>query len=54
MTRPPATPVSVSVISASEATFRPTCFMALKEREPIIEAPMATSSDTFSFTDHSV
>ena len=28
--------------------------MALNEREPIIEAPMATSSDTFSFTDHSV
>jgi hypothetical protein len=34
ITSPPTTPVSVSVISASEATFIPTCFMAQKEREP--------------------
>ena len=34
MTRPPTTPVRVRVISASEATFMPTCFMQQKAREP--------------------
>ena len=53
ITRPPTTPVSVSVIRASEATFMPTCFMQQNEREPAKAAPMATSSETFSFTDHS-
>ena len=31
----------------------PTCFIAQNAREPAIAAPKATSSDTFSLTDHS-
>ena len=38
---------------ASEATFRPTCFMAQRARLPAREAPMVTSRATFSLTDHS-
>jgi hypothetical protein len=38
---------------ASEATFMPTCFIAQKLRDPAIAAPKATSSETFSLTDHS-
>ena len=53
ITSPPATPVSVRVISASEATLRPTCFIAQKEREPAIAAPKAISSEVFSLTAHS-
>jgi hypothetical protein len=53
ITRPPATPVRVMVIRASEATFMPTCFIAQKLRDPAIAAPKATSSETFSLTDHS-
>jgi hypothetical protein len=41
------------VISESAATFTPTCFIAQIARRPIIEAPSATSSATFSFVDHS-
>jgi len=40
-------------MKASDATFMPTCFMAQNARAPDMDAPMATSSDTFSFTDHS-
>ena len=54
ITSPPSVPVTVIVISASAATLRPTCFIAQKARAPTIEAPSATSSETFSFTDHSV
>ena len=53
ITRPPTTPVRVMVISASDATFMPTCFIAQNAREPAIAAPRLTSSETFSFTDHS-
>lgn len=31
----------------------PTCFIAQKLREPAIEAPKATSSETFSLPDRS-
>jgi hypothetical protein len=53
ITRPPYAPVMVMVIRQSLATLRPTCFMAQKARAPVIEAPRATSIETFSFTDHS-
>ncbi len=53
ITRPPWTPVSAADIKVSAATFRPTCFIAVSARRPISEAPSATSSATFSFTDHS-
>jgi hypothetical protein len=37
----------------SEATFTPTPFIEVMERRPDIEAAIATSAATFSFTDHS-
>ena len=40
-------------MSGSAATFTPTCFMQASERTPESAPPMATSSATFSFTDHS-
>ena len=52
-TRPPMAPMWVKVISASMATFRPTCFMATSARTPASEAPMPISRATFSLTDHS-
>ena len=35
------------------ATLRPTCFIAVSDRAPAIEAPIAVSMATFSFTAHS-
>ena len=52
-TRPPVAPTYVKVMSGSIATFSPTCFMAVSARAPAIEAPMAVSMATFSFTAHS-
>ncbi len=39
ITRPPATPVIVMVISASETTFMPKCYIAQNAREPAMAAP---------------
>ena len=50
---PPCTPMYARLISGSEATFRPTCFIVTSARLPVYAAPAATSSATFSFTDHS-
>ena len=40
-------------MSGSIATLRPTCFIAVRARAPAIEAPIAVSTATFSFTAHS-
>ena len=40
-------------MSGSIATFRPTCFMAVSDRAPAMDAPIAVSIATFSFTAHS-
>ena len=50
---PPSGPTKVKVISGSIATFSPTCFIAVSARAPAIEAPIAVSIATFSFTAHS-
>ena len=52
-TMPPVAPTYVNVMRGSMATFRPTCFIAVSERAPAIEAPIAVSMATFSFTAHS-
>src|SRR3972149_4914238 len=39
-------------MNASAATLRPTCFMDASARLPAKDAPMATSSATFSLVDH--
>ena len=52
MTRPPFTPVSVSVSSGSAATLRPTCFMRDDAAHAGPLAPTAVSSATFSLTHH--
>ena len=39
-------------MKASAATFNPTCFIAASARRPAKDAPMATSSATFSLVDH--
>lgn len=53
MTSPALAPTSPRVMSESAATLRPTCFIAVSARRPVIDAPSATSSATFSFVDHS-
>ena len=53
ITIPAFTPVYEAVNSGSHATFRPTCFIAQKERAPAMAAPQATSIATFSFGAHS-
>ena len=52
-TMPPVAPTYVNVMSGSIATFSPTCFMAVSARAPAIDAPIAVSMATFSFTAHS-
>ena len=52
-TSPPVAPTYVNVIKGSIATFRPTCFIAVSARAPAMDAPMAVSMATFSFTAHS-
>ena len=52
-TMPPVAPTYVNVISGSIATLSPTCFIAVSERAPAIEAPTAVSIATFSLTAHS-
>jgi hypothetical protein len=53
ITKPPAVPTYDSVMSASAATFKPTCFIVTRQRAPARHAPAATSRATFSFGDHS-
>ena len=53
MTMPPLTPMYSRLMRGSAATFRPTHFMVTSERAPAYDAPAATSSAAFSFTDHS-
>ena len=50
---PPKGPTYVKVMSGSIATLRPTCFIAVSDRAPTIDAPTAVSIATFSFTAHS-
>ena len=50
---PPVAPTKVNVMSGSIATFSPTCFIAVSARAPAMDAPMAVSIATFSFTAHS-
>jgi len=52
-TMPPLVPERATCSRKSEATFTPFCFMAQIDRRPAIEAAKATSTATFSFTDHS-
>jgi len=48
---PPLTPVSAIVISGSDATFKPTCFVVNMDLLKPIEAPTAISRAVFSFID---
>ena len=52
-TAPPVTPVYAAVKNGSAATFSPTCFMHDSERTPPMDAPIATSTPTFSLGAHS-
>ena len=52
-TSPPLTPMYSRLMSGSEATLSPTCFIVTIARAPAYAAPAATSMAAFSLTDHS-
>ena len=47
------TPAYAAVNNGSAATFTPTCFIVDSTRAPATDAPMPTSTATFSLTHHS-